>query len=94
MKTSRLAIERRERDSELRTNHRGRQLLTDNAPALSVWAGFIGLASLALLVSRGTSYHQLTIGILIAAILICLLLAVVELVCNVLVFMFKPGPRR
>ena len=94
MKTSRLAIERREEDSARRIKHRMRQLLVDNAPALSVWAGFIGLASIALLFSRGTSYHQLAIGILSAAVLLCLFLSLVEIFCDLLVFIFRAGPRR
>ena len=94
MKFSRLAIERREEDSERRIKHRMRQLLAHNAPALSVGAGFIGLASIAFLFSGGTSYHQLAIGILIAAVLLCLLLSLVEILCDVLVFIFMAGPRR
>lgn len=70
------------------------QLLTDKALALSVWAGLIGLALIALLVSRGTSYHQLAIGILVATVLLFLLLLLVEIVWTGLVSIFGVHSRK
>lgn len=70
------------------------QLLTDKAFALSVWAGLIGLASIALLVSRGTSYYQLAIGILVATVLLFLLLSLVEIVWSGLASIFEVRSRK
>ena len=82
---SRLPTERRQEDRGHGITHR----MTDNTFALSGCAGLIGLSSIAVVVSRGASYHQLAIEILAAAVILFLLLSLVEVVFEVLTCLFE-----
>lgn len=64
--------------------HWTRQLLAEQDPPLLGWALVIGLELIALITGRYTSYHQLTIAILLTTVVLFVLLALVEIVWRVL----------
>lgn len=61
-----------------------RQWAGKRDPRLLHWAVVIGLECVALIVARDTPYHQLTIGILAATVVLLVLLSLLEMVWRVL----------
>ncbi len=61
-----------------------RRLLADQDPPLLAWIVVIVLECIALIVTRDTSYQQLTIAILLATVVLFVLLSLVEIVWRIL----------
>jgi hypothetical protein len=58
--------------------------LSVNLATIVIWAGLIVAAAIAFWISKGTSYHQLTVGILLSSIALPVALLVVDLIFIVL----------
>jgi hypothetical protein len=61
-----------------------RQMIAENAQTLVWWALITGLALIAVVSTRGHSYHQLSIGILLTLLTLFILLSLLELVWRAL----------
>jgi hypothetical protein len=57
-----------------------RQMIAKNARTLVWWAFITGLALIAVVSTRGRSYHQLSIGILLTSLTLFILLSLLEFV--------------